>query len=827
MGAGLSDVILAVFGFAALLGLVSVLVPIAKRLGLPYTVLIAVLGAGLGYVSWAGTTTGGALDTLVMSLKELDVSSDAFFYIFLPPLLFAGGLTVDVRRMMDDVAPVMVLAVIAVVMCMAMVGLSLYVVTGAALVTCLLLGTIVATTDTAAVLGIFRDIGAPGRLTTIVEGESLFNDAAAIAIFLVLLGVVVSQQEIDIFRSVYEFFYGLLGGMVWGYLLALAFTWAIGQFRGAEVTEITLSLSLAYLTFVTAQAVLQVSGIIAVVVAAMTFASEGRTKLSPGTWGTLLITWRQLEFWATSMIFVLAAMLTPKMVQGLEWVHLIGVATIFVAALVARAGVLWGILPLLSLAGWSQPVSNTYKLVLCWGSLRGAVTAALALSVFENDAVAEETRTFVFVLAMGYVLVTLFLSAPTLRPLMRMLRLDKLTPQERLVRDRVMALSRVRVREGLASVGAVLGLKHSVADEGHERNALETAKQELSKDDLVRAGLLISCNREAEMSLEYLQRGVVGRRIAERLRSDTAKKTEGVRQSGAAGYTSAAVKAQEFPWSFRLASWLQRHLGWTGPLANEIADRFELLIVKQLMQREILEFTENRIVGLIGQHAAMTVKEVTENRIELIQSAISALDLQYSEFTQAMRRQFLERLSIGLEEAEYRSQLEQSLISEEVFEDLEEDRTRRRLAAEHRPPLNLGLELVELFERHDMFKGMNKSELARLGALFRPQLAVPGEAIMKAGEMGDKMYFIASGAVEVRLPNGGVFKLERGNIIGEMALLTRQPRSADVVSSAYTSLLVLRDKDLDVFKRQYPHIRQKIDDVAQRRIAENMRAATH
>ena len=158
------------------------------------------------------------------------------------------------------------------------------------------------------------------------------------------------------------------------------------------MTEITISVAFAYLTFVLGQDYLKISGIIAVVTAAMVFASDVRTRLSPGTWETLLITWRQLEFWATSLIFILAAMLAPTMLGSVQSADAIAVAAVFVAALIARAAVLWGILPTLSWFGLSQPISNEYKAVLCWGSLRGAVTVALALLAAAEAALGAQER---------------------------------------------------------------------------------------------------------------------------------------------------------------------------------------------------------------------------------------------------------------------------------------------------------------------------------------------------------------------------------------------------------------------------------------------------
>jgi CPA1 family monovalent cation:H+ antiporter len=716
---------------------------------------------------------------------------------------------------------------------MVAVGVTLNLVTGTSLMLCLLLGSIVATTDTAAVLGIFRDIGVPSRLSVIVEGESLFNDAAAIALFVVILEVLTSHGEADLMAGALEFAWGFIGGLVLGYVMAWLSGLLISQLRGAAVTEITISVACAYMTFVVGQEFLHISGIIAVVTAAMEFASDTRTRLSPGTWETLLITWRQLEFWGTSLIFILAAMLAPRMLGDVQWVDAAAIAALFVAALVARAIVLWVLLPMLSWFGLSQPISNVYKIVLCWGSLRGAVTVALALlaaSQIGGEGAAESTELtpearFIFVMAMGYVLATLLIAAPTLRPLMKFLKLDKLSPEERLVRDRVMALSRGRVREGLVQVSHTLGLSDALTPQTPLASDASSTSGSLSRDDLVRAGLIVVANRETELSLEYLQRGLVGRTVAERLRADAGRVLDGVRQSGNVGYLSAALGNQRLTQRFKAALWLQRRFGLSGPLAEEIANRFELFLVKQLMLRELLTFADAKVAELIGQHAAFTVKEALEGRLQANSGAIEALDLQYPDFTRAMRSRYLERLAIGLEEAEYRGQHEQSLISSEVFESLEEDRSARRQMASTRPSLDLGLGLAEMLAKVPIFAGLREDQIARLAQMLTPELFTPGERVIRAGDQGDKMYFIASGVVDVLVVPDPV-RLKTGDFFGEMALLNDKPRNADVVSAGYTNMLVLKRRDFDALLKAHPGLRGKIQEIALKREAENTRPAT-
>jgi CPA1 family monovalent cation:H+ antiporter len=214
-------------------------------------------------------------------------------------------------------------------------------------------------------------------------------------------------------------------------------------------------------------------------------------------------------------------------------------------------------------------------------------------------------------------------------------------------------------------------------------------------------------------------------------------------------------------------------------------------------------------------------------RREAIDAAIAALDLQYADFTQAMRKRFLERVSVSLEEAEYQNQRDQNLISNEVFEDLEEDRRRRKMAMERRPSLDLGLELAEMLMKVPMFAGLDKAQLGRLAQMLTTDLATPGEAVIRVGETGDRMFFIGSGAMEVRVGGRAVRKLERGDFVGEMALLTNQPRNADVIALAYTNVLALKRRDFDAFLREHPQLRTKIEAEAAERLAQNLKAATH
>ena len=114
----MTETFFTILAICLLLLVVSVLVPVAERFRLPHTVLLAIAGMGLGFLgSWLMTThlSLGALGDAFVGLDRLKVAADAFLPLFLPPLLFTAGLNIEVRRLMDEVHAVLLLAIVAAV----------------------------------------------------------------------------------------------------------------------------------------------------------------------------------------------------------------------------------------------------------------------------------------------------------------------------------------------------------------------------------------------------------------------------------------------------------------------------------------------------------------------------------------------------------------------------------------------------------------------------------------------------------------------------------------------------------------------------------------
>ena len=203
--------------------------------------------------------------------------------------------------------------------------------------------------------------------------------------------------------------------------------------------------------------------------------------------------------------------------------------------------------------------------------------------------------------------------------------------------------------------------------------------------------------------------------------------------------------------------------------------------------------------------------------------ALKSLSLQYSGYGEAIRDRHLQRAAIRYELAEYTKRLRDSTISREVYADLRHGLAVRRAALERRPPLDLGLELVDMIGRVSLFVGFDREEVAEVGKLLRALIAVPDEKIVVAGQPADAMYFIAAGEVTVLAVTGPVV-LREGEFFGEMGLLSSRPRNASVARVGYSHLLVLSRRDFRKLLATRPTLRQQIEEVARQRLGEPARA---
>ncbi len=821
------DLILILALLAALFLLIGLSEPLAARLRLPFSVILAGLGVLIGVgASWLlRTDLTDALNPVASTILNLPIRSNVFLYVFLPTLLFQATLGLNIRRMVDDWVPILVLAIVAVVVATLMVGYALFWFSALPLMACLLIGAIVSTTDPSAVVSIFRNIAAPQRLARIVEGESLLNDAAAIALFGVFIVFVMrGVPDPDMAQALWGFPLLLFGGAVTGWILARLATMLMRALARFVLAQMSVSVALPYLAFILAEQFVGASGVIAVVTAGVTLNLVGPGRLSPEAWAKLRDVWDLMAYWAGAFIFILAALLIPRLLDNVRLSDLGLLVVVTVAAIGARVVILFGLLPALTALKLSRPIERPYRIVILWGGLRGAVTLALALAVTENLFVAPEVRRLVGILATGFVLFTLIAQGTTLRWIIRRLGLDRLSPLDAALANQVIAVALQSTRENVAQTTENYGLTREIvrseakgfAERMDEAVRAAEESEELLDRDRITLGLIALAGAERDMILARMRERDISGRMAEIALASADRLIEMTRVGGRTGYRRAARDAMGRAGIQRFALRLHNLVGLSAPLERLTADRFEILLMQRLILRDMHGFIDGRIRRIHGRRVADLLHELLERRGEEVERALDGLRLQYPGYAERLERRFIRSTALRIEEREYDALRDEGLIGPEVHATLLADLDARRLEAQKRPKLDLAMQKVDLITQFPIFADLDPRARRALSRQLTTRFVSPGEVILPRNTVPSSVYFIASGAVEIEAGSQSL-RLGRGEMFGQLALLSRRPRRGEVKALTHGVLLALDETRFLRLMKRSPTLRDAVRDSALRR----------
>jgi len=319
----------------------------------------------------------GALVALGLAFDALrpgqlgDLFRFATLSIFLPALIFEAAWNLDLPTMRRAWKPIVLLAIPGVAVTAAIVATGTHLLGGLALPVALLLGAILSATDPIAVVAIFRRLKVPKELATIVESESLLNDAVAVVVYRAVLATVVATLATAPALEVVGFaalasVLGLAFGVAVGLIAMQGLRWS------SNVTEHTIvTIVAAYGTYALAEQ-LGWSGIFAVIACAVTMKECDRRDNALEIADGVEQVWSWLATAANAALFFLigAAVALPDLVH--EWQPIL--ATLFAVA-VARVALAYGLLAL------APPMHRTWKAVVRLAGVRGALALALALAL--------------------------------------------------------------------------------------------------------------------------------------------------------------------------------------------------------------------------------------------------------------------------------------------------------------------------------------------------------------------------------------------------------------------------------------------------------------
>jgi Na+/H+ antiporter len=413
---------------------------------------LSVLGRWLPWPMPITYVVGATLAALSPFFPRIALDPGIFFLCFVPPLLFADGWLMPLRDFMEAKRPILLLATGLVVFTTVSVGLvSYWLVPGLPLAMAFALGAVVSPTDAVAVGAITQRLKVPTRLSAILNGESLMNDATGLVAFKFALAAMIAGT-FSLRAASLDF--GLVA--VGGTAIGLGLAWLVGRgrdllraIRGSDVfTEVTLSLLTPYAAYLAANA-LNLSSILAVVAAGLYSGWRDPLRMDVQTRQTAYATWSVVLFWLNGLAFILLGLQFPTLLASVTAHYTISQLVLFTAAVslaAILARLIWvfpgAYLPFLlfpRLRERESPPSWQGVLVSGWAGMRGTITLAAALSIplLQADGTPFPGRDIVIFLSFAVVVVTLLLQGMTLEHLICRLQLradDSRSREERIAR---------------------------------------------------------------------------------------------------------------------------------------------------------------------------------------------------------------------------------------------------------------------------------------------------------------------------------------------------------------------------------------------------------
>lgn len=374
---------------------------VSRRFGLPYVTGLVLAGLSI-------------TDLLPQPIR---LDSALILNLLLPILLFQAAINTDVRRLRSTIKPISLLAGPGIVIASGVTASILKFVLGIGWIPALLMGTILAITDTVSVIAVFKEVSVPSRLSTIVEGESLFNDGIALVLFSLILKFQ-AKESLTIIGGVQQLLIVIAGGALLGLAIGSLCAALFVALSDDPLSGILLTVAVAFGSFQAGQW-LQVSGVVAVVVAGLTVSNRGINRtLSASSKITLFNFWEYADFCVNTFIFLLIGLeVNPLSLWKI-------IPSILVAIVAYQVGRILSIYPLLAFSNrFDLPIPLKWQHVLFLGNIKGSLSMVLVLSLPSSIPGRSELIALVY----GAVLVSLVGQALSLPWLVKKLKITSLS----------------------------------------------------------------------------------------------------------------------------------------------------------------------------------------------------------------------------------------------------------------------------------------------------------------------------------------------------------------------------------------------------------------
>jgi len=387
-----------------LLTISIIVIALTKLVNRPYSISLVLVGLLLGL------TEIPLLEEAEQFIVQSEVFQVIIISLFLPILLGDASLKLSFDQLRKEKGPVLALALGGTLLSFILIGIGAHYLIGLSIIMSFTFASLMSATDPISVISIFKTLGIPKKIVTIIEGESLFNDGVAVVLFqisTVYLLAYIEMGWIGLGQGILLFLQFSLGGILIGGAAGFIFSQIIRAYDDFPL-EIAFSIIMIFGSYFVAEH-FHVSGVIAVVVAGLIFGNYGaRVGMSNKTKVNIDSFFDTITFFANSLVFLMIGLEIKNIDLSHKWGYIISAIVI---VLLSRTIALY--ISLTFIKGFSEK----YKVILNWGGLKGSLSIALALSLPRTF----EGRDDILILTFSVVLFSLLIQGLTITPILNKL----------------------------------------------------------------------------------------------------------------------------------------------------------------------------------------------------------------------------------------------------------------------------------------------------------------------------------------------------------------------------------------------------------------------
>jgi CPA1 family monovalent cation:H+ antiporter len=735
----------------AVLSIGATLLAISSRYGFPFTIALVLVGIGL-------TNSHEYAPKIIQTIFESEISPNIILFICLPSLIFESAFNLHAKELRNNIKAILFLAIPGLLISTFIIGMITHTLTNISFLYSLLLGSILSATDPVAVISIFKKLGAPKKLTILLEGESLFNDATSIVTSKIILTIAVSSTFTSqhVWTGIEHFFIEFLGGLLVGSSIALLIGWILSKVEHNREIEISLTAILAYGSFIIAQEIFHVSGVTSTVAAGLIFGTWGYTKISPDIITFNKRFWEFLAYFSNALIFLIVGV-SVKVYSLFD--NIWSILAIILAISLSRLIVIFGLMPIINKLPQQPYIDLRYQSVMYWGGLRGAIALAIILS-FDKF----EHYDLFTTLILGVVLYTLLVQGLTIEKLVKLFALNKLSASEKFSRLQADFLAKKQAISAIEEMHEMGMLSANVANSTYSKcydnitkasNKLKKLKSnEFNERDEILYLFKMCFSVERTIFYKMFSKGHFANVTYNRLIYYLDEQSNLIFKANNFAQLTPAIDINKGT-SLKIISDFINHLKFLPFLSNYLNARYIALNYKFAWglyhgAKAILDhISKIKPTNNFSEESLQLVSNYFDKYLVESEKHLLSMSSHFPEFVMHMQSKLAERVLLSAEIKCIEEQAIAGTLPNELAVDLKKNKYAKIVKNREKPEKVIYINTDDHFAKINVFKNIPKDELDYIKKLAQEKIINLKDNIISQNEKSEYIYFLTTGVIDI------------------------------------------------------------------------------